>query len=191
MSNCEQDYITLAQWITGGVLCASLIQWARQLWNQYAQARLPQVQYAQELPTAMHQPLPVAIGLQNGRRSVRTFYFPRGITYDHLTLFGEVVAQGKKPTSRALKSVFTHADFEAWRDYLMVPNYNRVGVLAEYLSGREDWDVTPLGRQLAIQWRCKTPSPPLLSVSLKVRVCSKQSNLGAINQKPRMIPKGE
>ena len=189
MNNCEQDYITFAQWITGGVICASLIQWARQAWAQRKAQAEPLAQYAQEVPLAASQHLPIAIGLQNGPRSVRTFYFPRGITYAHLILFGEVVAQGKKPTSRTLKPVFTHADFEAMRDYLMVPQYNRVGVLAEYLSGREDWDVTPLGRQLAVQWRCKTPSPPMLSASIKVRVCSKQSNLGAIRPKPKPIPR--
>lgn len=190
MNICEQDYITLAQWITGGVLTASLIQWARQAWTQRKAQAEPLTQYAQEVTLSVSQPLPIAVGLQNGPRSVKTFYFPRGITYAHLTLFGDVIAQGKKPTSRALKPVFTHADFEAWRDYLMIPQYNRVGVLAAYLSGREDWDVTPLGRQLAVQWRCKTPSPPLRSASLKVRVCARQSNLGAINSKPKPIPKG-
>lgn len=191
MNNCDESYVTLAQWITGGVISASLIQWARQLWSKRRENDAFQVQYASDLevPTAPHQPLPISIGLNNGPRSVRVFYFPRGITYDHISLFGEVVAKGQKPTSRTLKPVFTHADFEAMRDFLMIPNYNRVGVLAEYLSAREDWDVTSLGRQLAVQWRCKTPSPPLPSASIKVRVCSKQSNLGAINQKPKPIPK--
>lgn len=176
---------------SAGLVLASLLQWARQVWH----ARRETHTYAQDIalsaPTPYAAPLPISLGLQNGKRQVKTFYFPRGITHAHLVKLGDVVAAGKKPTSRALKPVYDHAAYEAMRNYLMIPQYNHIGVLAEYLSGREDWDVTPLGRQIVIQWRAHTTPPPLLSRHVKVRVYQGAKQSEQSFDKPKPIPKGE
>lgn len=187
---CEtENAVELARVVVGGTILASLIQGLAQSWRTHKQARL--AQYAAEAqvskPAPPSRPLPLAIGLQAGR-TVKVFYLPSELTRAHVLKLGDVVAAGEKPTSRALKSVYDHAAYEVLRNYLMVPQYNRVGVLAQYVSGREDWDVTPLGRQVVIQWRAHVA--PLKSKQIRGRVSARTRNLNGF-EKPKPILKGE
>lgn len=188
---CEtENAVALAKMVVGGTILASLVQALAQAWRTHRQARLAQYAALAQVatkPTPPTRPLPLAIGLQAGR-TVKVFYLPSELTRAHVLKLGDVVAAGEKPTSRALKSVYDHAAYEVLRNYLMVPQYNRVGVLAQYVSGREDWDVTPLGRQVVIQWRAHVA--PLKSKQIRGRVSARTRNLNGF-EKPKPILKGE
>ena len=178
--------VQLAKIVFGGTVLASLVQSLAQSWRTHRQARL--AEYAAEVqvsqPTPPARPLPLAIGLQAGR-TTRVFHLPSELTRAHVLKLGDVVVAGKKPTSRALKPVYDHAAYEVLRNYLMVPQYNKVGQLAEYVSGREDWDVTPLGRQVVIQWRAH--EAPLKGKQIRVRVSARVRNLESFTR-PGRIP---
>lgn len=182
----EESMVQLAKIVVGGTILASLVQALAQSWRTHQQARLAQyaaLAQVQTKPTPPSQPLPLAIGLQAGR-TVKVFYLPRELTRAHVIKLGDVVAAGQKPTSRALKPTFDHATYEVLRNYLMVPQYNKVGVLAYYVSGREDWDVTLLGRQVVIQWRAQVA--PLKCKQIRGRVSARVRNLNNFD-KPKPI----
>lgn len=185
----EESMVQLAKIVFGGTILASLVQALAQAWRVHKQARL--AQYAAEVQvsksTPPSRPFPLAIGLQAGR-TTKVFYLPSELTRAHVLKLGDVVAAGKKPTSRALKPTFDHAAYEVLRNYLMVPQYNKVGELAYYVSGREDWDVTPLGRQVVIQWRAHVD--PLKGKQVRVRVSARVRNLESFS-KPKPILKGD
>lgn len=110
-----------------------------------------------------------ALGLANGKHT-QVFRFPAGITMEHLTAFGDVIARGEPPRYRKLKETFDHTQWATLRDWLMVAEINKFAVMAEYTDGRDGWDVTPIGRKLAIMWRCSSSPTPLLSSAKKCMI---------------------
>lgn len=174
MNNCEQETITLAQVITGGVISASLIQWARQLWERRAQASLPQVRevaYALDLApdgtchhdTYREHPLLISKVRQGGPP---WHTFPPELNRAHLERLYDVhVRAGILPTEKAMLSrdVLTRAELRVLRDFLY-----HTGRAAYLRNGANaPWQLTPQGRADVIFWYLrlngKIPTtPPLM-----------------------------
>lgn len=117
-----------------------------------------------------------ALGVANGKRT-QVFHFPAGITYDHLVSFGDVIARGEPPRYRKLKETFDHTQWSTLRDWLMIAEINKFAIMAEYTGGRDEWDVTPIGRKLAIMWRCQVSPTPLLSITKKCMIEGNKTKL--------------
>jgi len=123
---------------------------------------------------ALARPGNLALGVANGKRT-QVFHFPAGITLDHLTAFGDLIASGQPPRYRNLKATFDHALWSEFRDWLMIAEVNKFAVMAEYTGGRDEWDCTRAGRQAAIIWRNHSPIP-LMSKDVKCRITLERNN---------------
>lgn len=121
------------------------------------------------------RPGKIALGVANGKRT-QVFRFPAGITLEHLAAFGDVIARGEPPRYRKLKETFDHTQWATLRDWLMVAEINKFAIMAEYTDGRDGWDVTPIGRKLAIMWRCQASPTPLLSSTKKCMIERNKTN---------------
>ena len=152
-------------------LLASLDQptapdWERRDWQAARERVVTEEREATEYQQVL-RPGNLALGCANGQSRTQVFHFPAGITLDHLTAFGSLIASGKPPVYRNLKTTFDHALWSDFRDWLMVAEYNKFGILAEYKDGRDAWDVNGLGRRLAIIWLCKTSPTDITSKAIK------------------------
>lgn len=142
----------------------------RRDWSEKRRELIAQEKETARQYQALVRPGNLALGCANGLHQTKVFYFPAGITLAHLTAFGDLVAAGKPPRYRNLKATFDHQLWSDFRDWLMVEQVNKFAVMAEYVNGRDEWNVNACGRKLAIMWRCKASPTGLMSSAKKCMI---------------------
>lgn len=153
----------------------------RRDWSEKRRELIAQEKETARQYQAQVRPGNLALGCANGLHQTKVFYFPAGITLAHLTAFGDLVAAGKPPRYRNLKATFDHQLWSNFRDWLMLEQVNKFAVMAEYVNGRDEWNVNACGRKLAIMWRCQVSPTGLLASAKKCMIrgnktINKQSN---------------
>lgn len=109
-------------------------------------ALVEQRQYATEVQTAGTYKLVIG---------KRTYHFPPGITPEHLIALAQVVASRKAPTDRTLVPPFRRGEgetYQVFRDWMIYHAGEKPGTLADFRTGRGDWDLTTEGKYTLLQW---------------------------------------